>query len=679
MFATQEQFEILPEKPFIYWVPPSTTVKLSSHPKFEPIAGNVRQGLVTGDNPRFVRAVWEVSPKELETEGRWNEEGGSPKTWVPLVMTGASQPWFSPIGVVLKWKNKGAELRQFVRKYGSPSRLIKSEDFYFRPGFSWTRRAVRFIPYRIPSGCIFTASRYMAFPRPELQFAALGVTASNVATAFLRFYGERFAHPNFLVETVKAVPWPSLTKDLETKLEDLVRREVGLRRRAYQKHEPFHEFTVPAILLSDDSEGALAFDMQSLLGVELETAIGNAYGLSASDVSLLERDVREAIQARRAPPSKEAAENGEEGEAEEEEEGEDNRDFVIAVDPVARQEDLISYAMGCAFGRWDVRIGSDPSLAPKLPGPFDPLPVCPPGMLVGQDGLPAKPGGIVSERWLLARPDARSLPAKGAVDESVIRDEQYPLPSIPWDGILVDDEGHHSDVVARIGDVLRVLFGDDAEEVERHACEILGVKNLRAYFRNPRGFFDDHIGRYSKSRRKAPIYWLLQSSKRSYGVWIYYHRLTKDKLFHLLQSYVEPKIEHEEGRRHELRRLYEAAKTSKNVGEERKLAKEVDAQELLVGELSEFKAKIEATAYGRVPGAESGCAGWDPNLNDGVILNAAPLHAIMPWKDAAKTWGELTAGRCDWSHIALCFWPDRVRTKCHDDLSIAIAHDLGGT
>ena len=104
----------------------------------------------------------------------------------------------------------------------------------------------------------------------------------------------------------------------------------------------------------------------------------------------------------------------------------------------------------------------------------------------------------------------------------------------------------------------------------------------------------------------------------------------------------------------------------------------MDAQESLVGELSEFKAKIEATAYGRVPGAESGCAGWDPNLNDGVILNAAPLHAIMPWKDAAKTWGEVTAGRCDWSHVALCFWPDRVRAKCRDDLSIAIAHDLGG-
>ena len=39
------------------------------------------------------------------------------------------------------------------------------------------------------------------------------------------------------------------------------------------------------------------------------------------------------------------------------------------------------------------------------------------------------------------------------------------------------------------------------------------------------------MSRYSKSRRKAPIYWLLQSSKKNYALWIYYHRLDKDILF----------------------------------------------------------------------------------------------------------------------------------------------------
>jgi hypothetical protein len=182
MLAAQQQFKILPEMPFVYWVPPAVTARLSSHPPFEPDAGHVRQGLVTSDNPRFVRAIWEVPYQRLETKGCPKESRvKSPTGWVPLVMTGASQPWFSPIGVVLKWKDNGAELREFVKKWGAPSRRIASEDFYFRPGFSWTRRAVRFIPYCVPKGCIFTASRYMAFPKTGLEFAALGVMASNTA------------------------------------------------------------------------------------------------------------------------------------------------------------------------------------------------------------------------------------------------------------------------------------------------------------------------------------------------------------------------------------------------------------------------------------------------------------------------------------------------------------------
>ena len=93
-----------------------------------------------------------------------------------------------------------------------------------------------------------------------------------------------------------------------------------------------------------------------------------------------------------------------------------------------------------------------------------------------------------------------------------------------------------------------MIWKDRADAIEKEACEILGVADLRDYFRKPGagGFWDDHIKRYSKSRRKAPIYWLLQSSKKNYALWIYYHRLDKDILFKALLNYVEPKIRKEE-------------------------------------------------------------------------------------------------------------------------------------
>jgi uncharacterized protein (DUF433 family) len=42
--------------------------------------------------------------------------------------------------------------------------------------------------------------------------------------------------------------------------------------------------------------------------------------------------------------------------------------------------------------------------------------------------------------------------------------------------------------------------------------------------------WDDHNKRYSESRRKAPIYRLLPSSKKNHALWIFYHRLDKNIL-----------------------------------------------------------------------------------------------------------------------------------------------------
>ena len=220
-----------------------------------------------------------------------------------------------------------------------------------------------------------------------------------------------------------------------------------------------------------------------------------------------------------------------------------------------------------------------------------------------------------------------------------------PHPGIPLridqDGILVDDPDHPDDIVRRVREVLELLWQDRAEAIEREACEILGVRELRDYFRRPGkgGFWDDHVSRYSKSRRKAPIYWLLQSSKKNYALWIYYHRFDKDMLFKALLNYVEPKIRLEESRLEPLRAQRTAAGTSgKGV---KKLEKEIDRQEEFISELRDFEEKLRRVANLHL----------DPDLNDGVVLNIAPLWELVPWKEAKKYWEELRDGKYEWSSI----------------------------
>ena len=54
----------------------------------------------------------------------------------------------------------------------------QNTDLYFRPGFSWTRRAPRLVPYVVPAGCIPSVSRYQAFPSGD-PFLVIAIAASN--------------------------------------------------------------------------------------------------------------------------------------------------------------------------------------------------------------------------------------------------------------------------------------------------------------------------------------------------------------------------------------------------------------------------------------------------------------------------------------------------------------------
>jgi hypothetical protein len=292
---------------------------------------------------------------------------------------------------------------------------------------------------------------------------------------------------------------------------------------------------------------------------------------------------------------------------------EDNRQRETFADlrAIADGHAFVSEFAGIVFGRWDVRCALHNGTACTLPEPFEALPICPPAMLQEVDGLPAT-----------------QTP------------EGYPL-RIDWDGVLVDDPEHEDDIVRRVRDVLEVIWKNRAEAIEAEACEILKVKDLREYFRKggKGGFWDNHVSHYTKSRRKAPIYWLLQSSKKSYALWLYYDRLDKDLLFKALVNYVEPKIQRETNRLDEMRQQRQAAGESGKGA--KKLDKDIERQEDLISELRDFEDKLRRAASLHL----------EPDLNDGVVFNIAPLHELVPWKEAESYWEELLEGKYEWSSI----------------------------
>jgi hypothetical protein len=179
-------------------------------------------------------------------------------------------------------------------------------------------------------------------------------------------------------------------------------------------------------------------------------------------------------------------------------------------------------------------------------------------------------------------------------------------------------------------------------------------------------FIADHLKRYSKSRRQAPIYWPLSTASGSYTLWIYYHRLNDQTLYTALNKYVKPKIDDVEK---EFRRI-ESELPNAMGRQASKLRDGFEDTKAFLEDLRELRDELL-----RVAGLP-----YKPNLNDGVLITASPLWRLFrlpKWrKDLEECWKKLEAGDYDWAHLAYSIRPDRVREVCKRDRSIAIAHGL---
>ena len=304
---------------------------------------------------------------------------------------------------------------------------------------------------------------------------------------------------------------------------------------------------------------------------------------------------------------------------------------AVCADPSVLAAGLVSWAVGVGVGRFDVRLATGGREWPAEPDPFDPLPVCSPAMLTGEDGLP--------------------------VDEPPVG---YPVSVSP---VLVDDRGHEFDITGRVRDVFDVVFGADADSWWADAGAALDARRgeISSWLR--KGFFDHHLKSHSKSRRKAPVLWPVGTASGSYVVWLYAHRVTADSLFQVLNDIVDPKVGLEQRR---LTELTQEAGPNPSASQR----KVIDTQETLLGELWELRDELEAVA-----------PLWAPDLNDGIVIVLAPLWRLFshhrPWsRELKKHWDKLAAGDYDWAQQAMRLWPERVIPKCVEDRSLAIAHGL---
>ena len=313
------------------------------------------------------------------------------------------------------------------------------------------------------------------------------------------------------------------------------------------------------------------------------------------------------------------------------------------IDKKVMAQEIVMELVGMAFGRWDADYATGKKTIPEFGDVFDALPFMPVVSLQNESSPNASGSGFPARE--------QNIPSKGT-NNSQGGNTNGAYFSIPEDGILSMDADSPLSLTTHIRDVMRYIWDERADDIEYELCQLIGCKNLQNYLESPTGFFDYHFKRYTKSRRKAPIYWPLSSEDGILTYWVYYPKLNQNTLHSLILKL-----------RDENERLHSqiAATTDKT---QQTLLR--GRQQQVEGMMDELNNIINA--------------GYKPNHDDGVPVTSCPLVKLIVhrgWKqECTENWEDLQKGEYDWSHLAMSMFPARVTQKAKKDWCLALTHGL---
>jgi hypothetical protein len=589
----QSDFDAIPEKPLVYWMP-SSIRKLFG--KLDSIGDTAkpRVGLQTGHNERFMRKWWEVGysavdrncPSRAQTAARGFK-------WFPYNKGGSPIPWASRQQNVVNWASDGLEIEAI-----KPKSVVRNPDYYFRAGVTWSLTTTKKFAARIsPGGFIFDVNGMTCFPPDDSNLTVLGLLNSRAAQFTLSAISPTIA---FQVGDIERLPVP---KEHSSHTDDLVNKCVELSRANSVESETTYDFIQPPNSIADLTTRK---DQLAALEVEIDAEVSRLYGLSEEDLAAIDRELNGPAASEGDDVTDDDGASGDE---------DDDEEAGGDLTPADWARSWISYALGTVLGRFEI----------------------------------GKPSGL----------------GCGDFPEAAVA-EIHKL--IDADGIMPCDAAHPQDIAARTIACLELMLGaTEVRERIRLATATEGdpVDALRGWLDRFTGqpaasFWKYHHQLY----RKRPVYWPFQSPKKCFTIWVFHEKIGPNTL-HTLKDLTDVRLNLLE---REITDLRPSAATS------RSKAKELDKLMDKADDLREFTARIKAHID----------AGYESCIDDGVLLNAAPLHDLLPsWREAAKgvndpkkAWEALAVGKFDWAHQAMRHWPERVTEACRTNRSFAIAHGL---
>lgn len=512
--VSSDNFSKIPGMPVAYWVS-EKFADVFKNEKLYKYSISPSQN-VTGNNDRFVRKFWELS----------NVKVGGRDEWIFYAKGGGFRKWWGNLLDIVNWTPTARYIYQHGD--GHHASQIINKDYWYRKGITWGLITSSIPSFRVmPEGATFDKGGSTIIVEREVYNYALGLLNSKVFLVVAKALNPTL---NFQVKDICSLPLVISCLDV---INSTVDKCIDISQVDWDSFETSWDFKThpllkPVPLISESfaqwsDECEKRFTQLKSNEEELNRIFIDIYGLQDELTPEVE-----------------------------------DKDVTVRRADLTRDiKSLVSYAVGCMFGRYSLDV----------------------------EGL-AYAGGD----W------------DGSKYKTFIPDPDNCIP-------VTDEEYFRDDIVVRFVDFIRTVYGADTlEENLTFIADALGTRGntsrerIRNYFLND--FIKDHIKMY----QKRPIYWMFDSGKQNgFRALVYMHRWNADTTGNVRVEYL-----------HKLQRIYEnEIRQSQDVAETGS-GREVSAAQKRIEKLTkqlkethDFDEKIAHLALSRI----------DIDLDDGVKVN----------------------------------------------------------
>ena len=540
--AKQDSFSKIPGSPIAYWASKKMLNAFLVGRKF---AGNTKKGVLTGKNEVFLRLWYEVSVNKIGFSLKSHEDMLlSKKKWFPVTSGGLKRKWYGNFDTIVNLENDGAEIKETVENY-----RLRDPTFYMREAITWTEVSSGIFSCRyVPKGILFGNGGPVCFFFDNELLYHLGLLNSKTTMAIMEYLAPTI---NYGPEQISKIP---LIVSEDRCVEGLVEDSILTSKTDWDSFETSWDFKKHPLICYEADKVSSAFEAWSK---ECEERF-NQLKVNEEELNCIFIDIY-GLQDELAPEV-------------------EDKDITVRKADLQRDiKSLISYAVGCMFGRYSIY----------------------------KDGIVYAGGKWdynVYENLAWVR-EGKPNAIEFYKDIHFLPDEDNCIP-------ITDEEYFHDDIVGLFCDWIEKVYGTDTlEENLDFIANALGNKGntSREIIRNY--FLKDFIKDHNKIYQKRPIYWLFDSGKQNgFKALVYMHRWNADTIgnvrveyLHRIQRVYEQEIE----------RMQEIIENSHNNKEISNATKRKEKLQKQIKETKEYDAKIAHLALSRI----------DIDLDDGVKVN----------------------------------------------------------